>query len=65
MKDLNEMKVAELIEIATKQGTALKLLRRYMEEENEGRLYIGRGRLNDILEVAGLEPVPLQEEEKP
>ncbi len=65
MKDLNEMRVAELIEIATKQEAALKLLRRYMEEENEGNLYIGRGRLNDVLEVAGLEPVPLQAEEKP
>lgn len=68
MNDVNEMRVAELIEkIAkqeAKQEAALKLLRRYMEEENEGNLYIGRGRLNDVLEVAGLEPVPLKEEEK-
>lgn len=59
------MNNTELLEKAIKQEAALKLLRRYMEEENEGNLYIGRGRLNDILEVAGLEPVPLQEEEKP
>ncbi|QHJ73780.1 hypothetical protein [Butyrivibrio virus Ceridwen] len=65
MNDVNEMRVAELIEKVTKQEAALKLLRRYMEEENEGNLYIGRGRLNDVLEVAGLEPVPLQAEEKP
>ena len=65
MNDVNEIRVAELLEQATKQEAALKLLRRYMEEENEGNLYIGRGRLNDVLEVAGLEPVPLGAEEKP
>ena len=59
------MNNAELLEKAIKQEAALKLLRRYMVEENEGKLYIGRGRLNDILEVAGLEPVPLQTEEEP
>ena len=62
---MNETSLAGIFEKLIKQEAALNLLRRYMEEENEGKVYIGRSRLNDVLEVAGLEPVWEKEEEKP